>query len=193
MTKRPEQQPAPTPPAAAYTAPAGAHFCCGKACPGLPYSPTERAHPSSCLSEAQRVDMPDPAGRRDNECDRNELVELVNGLLGMPASRGRAPLRSSVAFPTKAECDSLAFCFCVALEHDHGGARRLRSLLYAWHNARELGGFDFADLWSLDDTYRGHALTVINMIARSPQGWYAEHYGYAADMAAIVDTYGPHR
>jgi hypothetical protein len=95
--------------------------------------------------------------------------------------------------PSPREQQALAFCFRIALEHDHGGAKRLRRLLFAWHNAAELGGFDFADLWSLDDEYRGHAMAVINMIARSPQGWYAEHYGYSADMAAIVDTYGPGR
>lgn len=102
-----------------------------------------------------------------------------------------APTEGPLAFPTESECESLEFCFRIALEHNHGGATRLRRLLFAWHNAAELGGFDFADLWSLDDTYRAHALAVINMIARSPQGWYAEHYGYAADMAALVEQYGP--
>jgi hypothetical protein len=143
---------------------------------------------------------------RNRETDRPvEITDLVAGLLGKetPASRAAveryfqpdaakgAELRGPVAFPTEAEAESLAFCFRIALEHDHGGAKRLRRLLLAWHNAAELGGFDFSDLWSLDDTYRAHALTVIGMIARSPQGWYAEHYGYAADMAAIVDMYGP--
>lgn len=93
--------------------------------------------------------------------------------------------------PTPREVEALAFCFDIALEHNHGGAIRIRKLLFAWHNAAELGGFDFADLWSLDETYRAHALALIGLIARSPVGWYAEHYGYEADMIAIIDTYGP--
>jgi hypothetical protein len=160
-------RPAPTPPAAAYRAPAGANFCCGKACPGLPYAASEIAHPPSCLAPGQVVG-PNHAA----------LAAELNA-----AGLGRA-------FPTERECDALAFCFEVA-QRDHGGARRIRQLLYAWHNGAELGGFDLADLWSLDETYRGHALTLIGMVARSPCGWYAEHYGYAADMVALIETYGP--
>lgn len=59
-------------------------------------------------------------------------------------------------------------------EKDTGGSARCRRLLYAWWNARELGGFDFADLWSLDDDLLPAAMTVINMIATLPPGTYLD-------------------
>lgn len=96
------------------------------------------------------------------------------------------------AFPSEREADALAFVFRVA-PMQYGAAGRIRQLLFAWHNAGELGGFDLADLWSLDDEHRAAALTLIGMIGRSPVGWYPSHYGYAADMMALIETYGPAR
>lgn len=138
---------------------------------------------------AVNVDVPVPVGFVPTHVYTNRTTKAVT----FNGGELRRTLQHSgpVAFPTEAEADSLAFCFRIALEHDHGGAQKLRRLLYAWHNGRELGGFDFADLWSFDETYLKHALTVINMIARSPVGWYAEHYGYGADMIAIIEQHHP--
>lgn len=75
--------------------------------------------------------------------------------------------------PTPAELAALERIFDLA-EGYGGGAMRARSLLCAWWNATELGGFDFTDLWNLDDANLAAALTVISMIARAPQGTYAD-------------------
>jgi hypothetical protein len=109
----------------------------------------------------------------------------------MPPNTGAATMGvAAQPFPTEQECEALAFCFRVAAM-GYGGARRIRSLIFSWHNAAELGGFDLTDLWSLDEQHRAAVLTLINMIARGPLGWYPSHYGYGADMMALIETYGP--
>jgi hypothetical protein len=68
-----------------------------------------------------------------------------------------------------------------------GGARRAQSLLCAWHNAEELGGFDFADLWSFDTEHFVAAMMVINLIGRLPQGTYPNDIeGFKDRMEAIA-------
>lgn len=90
--------------------------------------------------------------------------------------------------PDESEAAALAFLFRVAPQ-GYGGAARVRQFLFAWHNAAELGGFDLASLWSLDEDHAGAILTVIKMIARGPTGWYPSHYGYAADITALIETF----
>jgi hypothetical protein len=70
--------------------------------------------------------------------------------------------------PTPDELDALEHIFKLA-EGYSGGSLRARRLLGAWWNGGELGGFDFADLWSLD----AQAVTVVHMICRLPAGFYA--------------------
>ena len=68
-----------------------------------------------------------------------------------------------------------------------GGATRARSLLCAWWNGAELGGFDFADLWSFDRDNLAAAVTVIHLIARAPCGTYADSWPeFAARMRALA-------
>lgn len=93
-----------------------------------------------------------------------------------------------MSFPTDGELAALDRCFTRAFGCS-GGESRVRRLLFAWHNAEELGGFDLTDLWSLDESWRSDALTVIKMIARSPQGWYADRYGYGEQMESLVKTF----
>jgi ribosomal protein L37AE/L43A len=107
---------------------------------------------------------------------------------GFAASKRRAAEAATV--PNEKEQAALAFCFRAAAG-DSGGQRRVRKFLFAWHNAGELGGFDFADLWSLDEQHLAAVLTLINMIARGQTGYYPHHYGYEADMEALIETYGP--
>lgn len=57
-----------------------------------------------------------------------------------------------------------------------GGAARARRLLCAWFNGAELGGFDLADLWSLDDKHRAAAVVVFTLVARLPVGTYADAF-----------------
>jgi hypothetical protein len=107
---------------------------------------------------------------------------------GFAASKRHAAEAATV--PNEKEQAALAFCFRAAAG-DSGGQRRVRQFLFAWHNATELGGFDFADLWSLDERHLAAVLTLINMIARGETGHYPHHYGYEADMEALIETYGP--
>lgn len=92
--------------------------------------------------------------------------------------------------PTDGEYAALSRCFQRALGCS-GGESRVRRLLFAWHNAAELGGFDLADLWGLSDEWRADCITVIRMIARSPQGWYPDRYGFADEMQTLIATHGP--
>jgi len=107
---------------------------------------------------------------------------------GYAATKRRAAEAATV--PNEKEQAALAFCFRAA-RGDSGGQRRVRQFLFSWHNARELGGFDFADLWSLDEKHLDAVLTVALMIARGPTGYYPHHYGYESDMEALIETYGP--
>lgn len=93
-------------------------------------------------------------------------------------------------FPTQAERDALARCFERA-RGSSGGEARVRRFLFAWWNAPELGGFDFSDLWGLSHVWRADVLTVIGMIARGPDGWYADKYGHGKDMEALWKQFGP--
>jgi hypothetical protein len=84
------------------------------------------------------------------------------------------------------EYGALARVFDVA-EGYGGGALRARKLLCAWWNGAELGGFDFADLWSLDDDILQSALVVIGLIARLPSGTYPDKWPeFAERMRALA-------
>jgi hypothetical protein len=72
---------------------------------------------------------------------------------------------------TSAERAALERLFDLA-EGYGGGAARARRLLCAWHNAPELGGFDFADLWGFDVERRYEAALVLQLIVRAPEGTY---------------------
>jgi hypothetical protein len=84
--------------------------------------------------------------------------------------------------PNDLELAALEHVFALAEGHS-GGSRRARSLLGAWWNAAELGGFDFADLWSLDK----EAAAVVLMICRLPPGTYAHDLpgNFGARMRAL--------
>ena len=97
---------------------------------------------------------------------------------------------STGAFETLAEHEALVRCFRRAMGCS-GGESRVRRLLFAWYNAGELGGFDLTDLWGLSEEWRADCLLVVGLIARCPQGWYPDRFGFAADMTALVETYGP--
>lgn len=88
--------------------------------------------------------------------------------------------------PTDAEFAALERLFALA-EGYGGGATRARSLLCAWWNAAELGGFDFADLWSFDQQNLVDVITVIKMIAGAPVGTYADSIdGFEQRMRALA-------
>lgn len=72
---------------------------------------------------------------------------------------------------------------------DTGTSKRCADLLLAWWNARECGGFDFVDLWSLDPQTLGDALMVIGLIARTHS--YIDAFGYEPVMQGIISQWRP--
>lgn len=61
--------------------------------------------------------------------------------------------------PTAGEHEALRRLFDLAEGHG-GGALKARTLLCAWWNATELGGFDFADLWGFDANHLVSAMVL---------------------------------
>ena len=49
-----------------------------------------------------------------------------------------------------------------------GQAGRVANFLLAWWNANDCGGFDLAELWSLDPVIRDDVLLAIEFIALHP-------------------------
>lgn len=87
---------------------------------------------------------------------------------------------------TKAQREALVSMFELA-EGYGGGAARARRLLCAWFNGAELGGFDLADLWSLDDHHRKAAVVIFEMVANLPVGTYADAIdGFGERMVALA-------
>lgn len=92
--------------------------------------------------------------------------------------------------PTPHELAALRRCFERA-RGCSGGESRVRRVLFAWHNAAELGALDLAELWLLSPKLLEDVLTVIAMVARGPQGWYAHEYGFGDEMRELVEMYTP--
>lgn len=62
------------------------HFCCGDACPGLPFRASERVHPRACLGhdqshEHRKADNPGPNWRAEGELPSKEDLARITGLL----------------------------------------------------------------------------------------------------------------
>lgn len=66
--------------------------------------------------------------------------------------------------------------FVIAIEHDTGTSGRVASFLLAWWNARDNGGFDFTDFWSLDPPILRDCWTVLAYVATC-QRYHEEEYG----------------
>lgn len=106
--------------------------------------------------------LPDYWDARRRQQGKPDLSRCAAELRLALAARANAPV------PSAAELAALEHVFNLAEGHS-GGSLRARRLLGAWWNGDELGGFDFADLWSLDP----EAVTVVAMICRLPAGTYA--------------------
>lgn len=50
-------------------------------------------------------------------------------------------------------------------DQDTGTSGRVANLLLAWWNARENGGFDLTDLWSMDPPILADCLLIIGYVA----------------------------
>jgi hypothetical protein len=88
--------------------------------------------------------------------------------------------------PNPAERAALELLFETA-EGFSGGSLRARKFLCAWWNGDELGGFDFADIWSMDQKHIKAMVAVFAMIARAPTGTYADSIeGFEERMRALA-------
>lgn len=68
-------------------------------------------------------------------------------------------------------------------QHDTGQSRKVASLLLAWYNATDYGGFDFTDLWGLDCALVEDSRRLIFWISHNC--CYPEDIGYRDEFCAI--------
>lgn len=69
-------------------------------------------------------------------------------------------------------------------KRDTGQSARVANFLLAWWNARDNGGFDFTDLWNVDEAIANDMHVVFGLIASSRS--YPDAYGYDADIRQLV-------
>jgi hypothetical protein len=67
---------------------------------------------------------------------------------------------------------------------DTGQSRRVANFLLAWWNAGDNGGFDFTDLWNVDQAIVDDMVTVFGLIAR--MRIYPDTFGFEADFRQLV-------
>jgi hypothetical protein len=71
-----------------------------------------------------------------------------------------------------------------------GQSKRVADFLLAWWNAEECGGFDFTDMWPVDQDIRGDMLAVISFIA-SNHGIYPDTLGYKEHFRNLILDWRP--
>ena len=72
---------------------------------------------------------------------------------------------------------------------DTGQARRVADFILAWWNARELGGFDLADLWYVDAAISRDMLTIVSFLTRQTGAVYPD--AFRADITGIIGQWRP--
>ena len=73
--------------------------------------------------------------------------------------------------------------------NDTGQSRRVAGFLLAWWNADDCGGFNLADLWSVDTSITEDMVTVFGCIARARS--YPDALGYGEQFKSIVNGWRP--
>lgn len=76
---------------------------------------------------------------------------------------------------------------------DTGQSRRVADFLLAWWNAAELGGFDVADLFSLDRAIAADMTTVFAFLGSQPSAVYADAFGRHGEIQALIALWRPRR
>ena len=69
-------------------------------------------------------------------------------------------------------------------QSDTGQSRRVADFLLAWWNAGEHGGFDFTNLWSLDDSIVRDCVAVFMYIGSYRV--YPDSLGYSGEFDRII-------
>lgn len=70
-----------------------------------------------------------------------------------------------------------------AAEQDTGQGRRAADFLFAWHDAKENGGWDPTDLWQVPEQISRDMLTVLGFLAQ--EHTYADELGFEREIAAL--------
>jgi hypothetical protein len=84
---------------------------------------------------------------------------------------------------TLLKLDALARLLQIA-QRDTGQSRRVANFLLAWHNAEENGGWDPADLWSVDAEIADDMVAVIGLVRRFA-GKYPNDLGFDREISAV--------
>lgn len=86
--------------------------------------------------------------------------------------------------------DALRRLFKIA-KSDTGQSAKVARFLMAWWNAPDLGGFDLADLFSIDRTIALDLSCVFAFLASRPAAVYADNLGLKAEMELVLRTHRP--
>ena len=76
-------------------------------------------------------------------------------------------------------------------QSDTGQARRVADFLMAWWNATDFGGFDIADLFSLDRAVAADMATVFAFLGSHPGAIYADAFELEDAMKALLALWRP--
>jgi ParB family transcriptional regulator, chromosome partitioning protein len=71
---------------------------------------------------------------------------------------------------------------------DTGQSRRVANFLLAWYNATENGGWDPADLWTVDSEIANDMVAVIGLI-RQRGGKYPDDLGFRREIGRIWELW----
>jgi len=71
----------------------------------------------------------------------------------------------------------------------YGQSRLTANFLLAWWNATKLGGFDFTDLWNVDENIRDDMFTVLNFVAKHHT--YPDQLGYGEQFLELIEQHRP--
>lgn len=69
---------------------------------------------------------------------------------------------------------------------DTGQSRRVANFLLAWWNGPELGHFEIADLFGVDNAIAADITTVIGFLGQHPGAIYIDTLGFRDDIQEIV-------
>ncbi|MEP9370298.1 hypothetical protein [Xanthobacter sp. VNH20] len=72
---------------------------------------------------------------------------------------------------------------------DTGQSRRVAGFILAWWNAMDLGGFDIADLFAVDEAIARDMATVFAYVAGRPVAEYPE--AYRAEIEDVIRQWRP--
>jgi len=92
-----------------------------------------------------------------------------------------------VVFEVALARDALARLFRVALR-DTGQSRKVANFLLAWYNGEQNGGWDPADLWSVDAAIADDMILIV-VCLRDLAGKYPNDLGFKSEIEAVWEKW----